>query len=199
MAENLRTAIIRLEVKPGERIRQEEVALMMNVSPGPVREALTYLEQEGLVVREHNRGFRVRVLSREDLEEIHSLRLMLELMAVDRAIRSADEAEFAVMKQVVERMADLVARGCTVDDAVDVDMQFHDLLCRAAHQPRLLKFWQALRSQICMLLRGARTYDFYGDAALTHGRILQALSDRNGELAKRLVTEHAEEGYARLR
>src|SRR5512147_2302861 len=82
VADRLREAILQGRFRPGERLREAELATMLEVSRGPVREALTRLEHEGLVTTRRNRGATVSRLSKEDEEEVRSLRLTLERLAV---------------------------------------------------------------------------------------------------------------------
>src|SRR6478752_4464093 len=81
IATRLRAAIFAGHFGPGERLREEALAKAMGVSRGPIREAFTQLEREGLVVIQRNRGTFVARLKREDAEELYSLRLVLERLA----------------------------------------------------------------------------------------------------------------------
>src|SRR5262245_56805154 len=78
VVDRLRDAIFRGRFKPGEPLREEQLAAMLDVSRGPVREALVQLEREGLVLVRRHRGATVARLSRGDLEDVYSLRLALE-------------------------------------------------------------------------------------------------------------------------
>src|SRR6476469_10949085 len=89
VVDRLRDAIFHGSFKPGEALREEQLAAMLDVSRGPVREALVQLEREGLVIVRRHRGATVARLSRRDLEEVYSLRLALERLAVQRAVRHA--------------------------------------------------------------------------------------------------------------
>jgi len=76
--EQLRRAIVDGELRPGQRIAQEQVALRLGMSIAPVREALQVLDQEGQVTYRPRRGYFVTELRIEDLEEIYELRKLLE-------------------------------------------------------------------------------------------------------------------------
>src|SRR6476661_6655129 len=82
IAERLRAAILAGHFDPGERLGEEKLAQKMNVSRGPIREAFVRLEREGLVVTRRNRGAFVAQLTREDLEELYTLRRALEPLAL---------------------------------------------------------------------------------------------------------------------
>ena len=82
----IRQAIMTRRLKPGQWIRQLDIANQLNVSSVPVREALNTLAAEGQVVHQRHRGYKVVELSREQLEEIYLARRLLENEATRRAV-----------------------------------------------------------------------------------------------------------------
>jgi DNA-binding GntR family transcriptional regulator len=82
VAERLREAILHGELSPGQRLREEELSVRLEVSRGPVRDAFILLEREGLVRSSRNRGVSVVELTRNDLQEIYTLRSALEPLAI---------------------------------------------------------------------------------------------------------------------
>ncbi|HEY5331983.1 MAG TPA: GntR family transcriptional regulator, partial [Solirubrobacterales bacterium] len=76
--ESLRRTLIAGELKPGERVRQEEIAARLGLSLAPVREALAVLEQEGQLTYQPRRGYFVTELDLADLREIYELRRLVE-------------------------------------------------------------------------------------------------------------------------
>jgi DNA-binding transcriptional regulator YhcF (GntR family) len=111
IAERLRSAILTGYFGPGERLPEEQLAKTMGVSRGPVREALVTLEREGLIVIRRNRGAFVAQLSREDLDEVYSLRVAIERLAVERCVANATEEDIAELQSVVDRIAELMEDG----------------------------------------------------------------------------------------
>lgn len=91
----LRAAIHRGDLAPGEHLSEEALARILKVSRGPIRDALKQLEREGLVVPQPNGRKFVARMTRQDVEEIYSLRLILECLAVQSACRNADDAKLA--------------------------------------------------------------------------------------------------------
>ncbi|MBK1783001.1 GntR family transcriptional regulator [Prauserella cavernicola] len=102
--EGLRRAIIAGELRPGQRVRQEEIADNFGVSVAPVREALRVLEQEGQVEYRPRRGYFITELWASDLAEIYALRQVLEERAARKALPTLDD-------DAVERIA-AAARDC---------------------------------------------------------------------------------------
>ena len=101
VADVLRAAILDGRLEPEQQILESHVADMMQVSRGPVREALSRLEQEGLVYKVRNRGTFVARLSREDVEEVCSLRQALELLAVQYFLRNATLDDVARLEEII--------------------------------------------------------------------------------------------------
>ena len=98
VAERLRTAILHGELSPGQRLREEELGARLQVSRGPVRDAFTLLEREGLVRPARNRGVSVVELTRNDLEEIFTLRSALEPLATSLAIQRGNASDRFVVR-----------------------------------------------------------------------------------------------------
>lgn len=107
----LRRAIVAGELRPGQRVPQEEVADALGVSVAPVREALRVLEQEGQVTYFPRRGYFVTELRIADLEEIYDLRRLLEERAVRHALRTLDDARLATIDAAAVECERAAERG----------------------------------------------------------------------------------------
>jgi len=136
VVERLRDAILHGGFKPGEPLREEQLAAMLDVSRGPVREALVQLEREGLVLVRRHRGATVARLSRGDLEEVYSLRLALERLATQRAVRYATEQDFKAMEAVLEAFDVVLSRSPSEKEVAELDVRFHDLICHRQSDAR---------------------------------------------------------------
>jgi DNA-binding GntR family transcriptional regulator len=200
IAPRLRAAILGGHFSPGERLREEALARAIGVSRAPIREALAQLEREGLVVIRRNRGAFVAQLSREDLEEVHTLRFVLERLAVQRAIAHADAAAFAAMQSVVDAMVAAAGRGITEQEAAELDVRFHDLIYAAAKHRRLAECWANLRPQIHVVLlsRNVAHPDFRDYLVHSHQAILDALRDRDESPAIAILEDHLRGSYERV-
>src|SRR5215211_6054101 len=152
IAARLRLAILNGYFDPGARLPEESLARTMGVRRGPIREAPVQLEREGLIVIRRNRGAFVAPLAREDLEEVYTLRVAIERLAVQRAVSQADDSAIAEMQSVVDEIATRMERGITEQEAAELDLRFHDLIYQAANHRRLYEIWTTLRPQIHILL-----------------------------------------------
>jgi DNA-binding GntR family transcriptional regulator len=200
VAERLRDTIFSGQLAPGYRLREEQLAVALDVSRGPIRDALLQLEREGLVVRRRNRGAVVASLSRPDLDEVFSLRLAIEPVVCTWAARNSGEDDWAEMQERIGAFAQLDT-STTVHEAAETDLQFHDVVYRASGHRRVLRLWQDLRPQVYIFML-ARTYvqepDFAGIMTRSHGRLLDAIRRRDEELVQRVAVEHVETSYRRV-
>jgi DNA-binding GntR family transcriptional regulator len=159
------------------------------------------LENERLVVRYPHKGTFVAWLSLKDAEEIYSLREAIELLAADYVIKNASVEQIDELGDLVETMAIQAARDYTQFEATDLDLDFHHILCRISGHTRLLEAWEALNPQIRMLLLHHRTRlpdDFREIAVDWHRQIVDALRQRNVELAYKLVRKHLAASFQSL-
>jgi len=196
----LREAISSGQLSPGERLSEKLLAEMMGVSRGPIREALTQLEREGLVIKQPNKGALVARLSREDLDEVYSLRLALERLAVQQAIRNAEPKHLADMQAIVDVMALDVNRGTTEKAAAELDIRFHDLLYQSTRHKRLYDCWATLRPQIhiFLLTRNVANPDFRQLAVQGHQDLVEVIRARDQERAIATIEAHLQTAYERI-
>jgi DNA-binding GntR family transcriptional regulator len=121
VASYVRDLVLRDELRPGDRIRQEDIAERLGISRAPVREALRMLEAEGLTEHEPNKGARVPKLTMHELDVIYRMRERLEPVALAESLPRLDEAELdrlADLQQQIEHNADL-------DRFLELDRAFH--------------------------------------------------------------------------
>jgi DNA-binding GntR family transcriptional regulator len=200
IVDRLREAIYTGQLAPNERLREERLAEFLQVSRGPIREALSQLEREGLVIKEPNRGATVARLSRDDLEEVYSLRLTLEQLAIRQAIRSAEPHYFTELQNVVNAMAAAMDRGITIQEATSLDIRFHEIIYQASKNRRLYNFWSILRPQvqIFLLARHVANPDFREHIIPGHQAILDAMCSKDEPRAVALLEEHLQAAYVRI-
>jgi DNA-binding GntR family transcriptional regulator len=200
VVERLRRAILSGQLSPDEPLRESVLAGSMKVSRGPIREALSRLEREGLVINRANGRSFVARLSRQDLDEVYSLRQVLERFAVECACRRATPADLAEMQAVVDEMGLRIQEGITEQEAAELDLRFHDVLYRASQHQRLLSYWTTLRPQIHVFLlsRNVANPDFRDSVVRGHQQILEAIRARDLACAQSLIEGHLDFAYTRV-
>jgi len=200
VVDRLRDAIFHGSFKPGEPLREEQLAAMLDVSRGPIREALVQLEREGLVLVRRHRGATVARLSRGDLEDVYSLRLALERLAVQRAARYATDQDFLAMEAVLAAFDIALSRGPSEKEVAELDVRFHDLIYKAARHQRLYHCWANLKSQIYIfvLSRNVADPDFREITVKSHAALLEALRTRDETRATTEIEDHLRGAYDRV-
>ncbi|MBO4948199.1 MAG: GntR family transcriptional regulator [Peptococcaceae bacterium] len=191
--ETLRDAIIKQVLKPGERLMEIQLADEMGVSRTPVREAIRKLELEGLVVMVPRKGAYVAGVSMKDIHEVYEVRAALEMLAVSLAAeRITDEELDALERQVLrESEAEANADEHSLDNIIYIDSSFHDIIYQAAHNQRLVQFVNILQEQLQRFRAASLSRPGRSKTALEeHKQIVEALAERNGELAAKLAKEH---------
>jgi len=181
----LRDAIVSGQLRPGEHLKENTVAAQLAVSRSPVREAFRQLEQEGLIVSIANQGSFVISFDEVDIREIFTLRAMLEGLACEIVLKEGplQPADLAQLDSYVERQRAAIRAG-DYHLLTNLDMQFHEYICRKAGFERLLKMWQGLRAQIQILFFQRFEALVEGREAVEtdHATIMEAL--RQGDLAR---------------
>ncbi|SDC96588.1 GntR family transcriptional regulator [Glycomyces harbinensis] len=195
VADRLREMITRGVLAPGERLKETELADSMQVSRGPVREAISILERDGLIELQRHRGARVITLTYDDIEEVYSLRLAIERLAMERCAARITDETLAAMDDVIARMKALTGPNENGDhvalDHVSLDLEFHDLVYEAADHARLRRTWALLRSQVSMFLN-ARTdrEDFRSSAWSEHAELRDVLAKGDPAAAAAAIEKH---------
>lgn len=200
VAKKLRLEILTGNIKPGERILEQAISAMMKTSRGPVRDALIQLEHEGLILREPNRGATVVSMTEDDVEEVHSLRLALELLALRYVMERARAIDIVRLQGVVESLRACLSGNFSLQEAVDLDLQFHEELVVAARNNRLLSMWQSIKPQIWFLIysRNAFALKSFQEAIGTHEDLLESIRRKDFEKCKCIIQEHLDGAYANL-
>lgn len=198
--DHLREAIYRGHLAPNERLREEVLASALGLSRGPVREALAQLEREGLVIREPHRGATVARLSIDDLNEVHSLRLALEQLAVVEAIRKGDDKYLDEMQAVINEMGSCLERGITTQEGASLDIRFHEIIVQASNHKRLYNMWSMLHPQIHIFLlsRNVVDEDFRDFIVPDHQELLDVMRTGDEEQAVEHLQAHLKGAYERI-
>ncbi|MBS1871494.1 MAG: GntR family transcriptional regulator [Actinobacteria bacterium] len=177
----LRRAIVAGELRPGDRVPQEEMAGRMGVSMVPVREALRVLEGEGQVTYLPRRGYFVTQLRMGDLREIYALRELLEERAARRALAALDAEVVERMAQAARRCAEAAAAG-DVAAELEANRRFHFALLDACEQPHLLRLlrhlWDSTEAYRALYYNVPDERRAADDA---HERILAAVARRDAD------------------
>jgi DNA-binding GntR family transcriptional regulator len=186
--EQLRESIIRGVYKPGQRLKQQEVARSLGCSPVPVREALYRLAAEGFVVFDPQRGARVADFNSREVEQMYDIRMILEGYAARRAAERMTSEVSRHLEGILDKMD---APGISPVDWVRLNWEFHDNLYACADHEFLRKIISNLRRSMEPYLRlDVAQVGNYVAGRRDHRQILQACVRGNGLLASRRTIAH---------
>ena len=143
----LRQAILKGELKPGERLMEIALAERLGVSRTPIREAMRKLEQEGLVVMIPRRGAQVANITEKDLNDVLEVRIALENVAIKKACARMTEEEMRRLWLAAKEFEHTIAEGNLVKLA-EADVAFHEVIYQASDNKRLIEVLNNMREQI---------------------------------------------------
>ncbi len=192
----LRQAILRGELKPGERLMEIQLANKLGVSRTPIREALRKLELEGLVNMVPRKGAEVADITEKSLRDVLEVRKALEELSVQLACEKITEEEIEELKRAAERFKD------TLDDQdvtkiAEADVAFHDIIYTATDNQKLILLLNNLREQMYRYrVEYLKKEEAYPQLIAEHEELIDNISKRNKEEATRIMCEHIDNQVA---
>jgi DNA-binding GntR family transcriptional regulator len=200
VADSIRQAIFSGSFELGDHLNEADIADRLQVSRGPVREALVQLKQEGIVTMKWHRGAYIMQLSEKDARELSSLRTVLEVFAIREAASATTTSDLDLMSSVLTSMSKAVDDQSDFD-MIQLDAQFHDKLYHAAHHDRLWSAWSSIRSQVLLSLMVKRhtSNEYYRHKVIAeHQQLFDVVSSGDADACERAIREHLSATYDRL-
>jgi len=191
VADKLRDRIIRGEIPEGSQLRQDAIATQYKVSRIPVREALRQLDAEGLITIVPNRGAVVPALSPDDVEELFSIRALLEPEVLALSIPSLTDQDFSEADAVLRRYVSELRREDHLSAWGRLNWQFHSILYSRANQPRFMAIIRNVNNSGERYTR-LQLYLTHGTkrANEEHHQILELCRKRDVPAACKLLRQH---------
>lgn len=190
--EALREAIGNGTLAPGERMMEVQLAEELGVSRTPVREAIRRLELEGYLVMVPRKGAYVASMTNKDVADVFEIRTVLEGLAAELAAERITENELEELERKLHYVARRIEEG-DLDRLVEADTEFHDVLYRASRNHRLTQIIGQLREQIQRFRTASLAVPGRLQETLEeHKKIVEAVAERNGVVARRLAETHIE-------
>lgn len=143
----LREAILKGELKPGERLMELQLAAKLGVSRTPIREAIRMLEQEGLAVTIPRKGAEVARMTEKDMEDVLQIRDALDELAASIACEQISQDELDELRRVMHEFEDSTKTG-DIKRIAETDVKFHDIIYHATRNPKLENMLNNLREQM---------------------------------------------------
>ncbi|OUM06981.1 GntR family transcriptional regulator [Pseudomonas syringae] len=188
----LKQEIFDFYLLPYDRFTETQLADRYQVSRTPVRDALYRLQREGYLDVEFRRGWSVKPLDFDQIDQLYDLRIVLECAAVERICASADvHPELHVLRE--HWLIDRAHQQTDMQVVADLDEQFHTQLVAASGNLEMARIHQEVTERI----RIVRRLDFFKSARiehtyLEHAAILNALQARKRDEALLLLRAHVE-------
>jgi DNA-binding GntR family transcriptional regulator len=195
--ERLTDMILDGEIVPGKLITIRNLAASFEVSTMPVREALKSLVAANALAVVFGRSVGVPRLSVERLNDLRSVRGIVEGTAAAWAAERAKDQDFVLLEQELERLNEAVAAG-DVKGYLQGNRAFHFGIYRAAGSPALFGTIESLWLQISPYFNLLSATENYRSSNIRHASMLDALQARNSERSRQVVLDDIEAGYIQL-
>jgi DNA-binding GntR family transcriptional regulator len=198
--QSLRAQIISGTLKPGQRLRQEELSRELDVSRVPLREAMTRLAADGLIVLSPRRGYAVTSLQSNEILEIFELRAVVEEHAAYRAAYARTKEDIAEVERILKASEAIdLQSGRNIESWLQLNYEFHARIIGASGRNHLARFAGLLRDTVEPYIRVE--VNMTGDveeAQHDHRQLFAAFRDGDARELARLSRLHVEGTAQRL-
>lgn len=186
----LRAAILDGTVPPGGQLREAHISADLGISRSPLREALTRLEEEGLIVRIPFRGAFVAEVSAEEVAEIASIRLLVEPYAGELAAEALRGAERPTMMHTIEDLK-RATKDNDIPASIDAHLRFHRLFYDLSGHSILQSLWNGWEARLRLYLTiDHRSYSDLHDIAVEHERLAAIAVEGDMDVLRQHLARH---------
>lgn len=190
VASVIRNAIGAGIFKPGERLPQDRLASLLQVSRMPIRAALRQLESEGLLELHPHRGATVRSLSEQEIADLYEMRILIETFALRKTAAAIDDASLAEL----DDLATLLERSASPEEWLERRQIFYRRLYSIGNTPRVVRTIMQFRSEVSRY-----TVDLRNLRSETHRELLDQLRLGDPDLAAVWLEGHLRQVARALR
>ncbi len=188
----LRQAILKGDLKPGERLMEIQLAKKLGVSRTPIREAIRKLELEGLVLMIPRKGAEVAEITEKNLRDVLEVRGALEKLAVQLACDQITKAQIHELREAAGAFREALTSG-NVTEIAEADEHFHDLINLATGNQKLIQLLNNLREQMYRYrVEYLKNEAVYPQLLSEHDSLIRAIEKRQREQAAEIVCRHIE-------
>lgn len=186
----LREAILKGDLKPGERLMELQLAAQLGVSRTPIREAIRMLEQEGLAVTVPRKGAEVAKMTLKGMEDVLEIREALDILACQLACERITEEQLVLLKEKKKAFEKSLKTG-NVKEIAETDVAFHDVIYDATGNQKLVNMLNNLREQIYRYrVEYLKREENYPKLIKEHNEIYTSLANRSKKDATDSIREH---------
>ena len=198
---NIRLSILKGQIKPHERIVEEDLAKKYKVSRTPIRETLRQLEHEGLIAIVPNIGTFVKRHSLKEVKEIYEIRAMMEGYAARLVALRISDQKIAILEDIARRNEEVIQKKeMAALNENETDKEFHDFIIEQNGNKELARIMKLYDFQITRVYNEMIKYIGHSESnkKYSHLPIVEAIKNRDADLAEKLARAHFEEAKERL-
>lgn len=181
-------------LKEGDKVNEAGLCRDLNLSRSPVREGIRELIADGILVNENFKGTRIGEFNDKELSELNSLRIQLELMAIDYSAPRMTQATRAEFMKIAEKM-----KAAEEDDdsklLAELDMEFHFFLIKQSHSNIIISTWKRIFNKLFVLMEMRLQWRTPHRQYLNHVNLVQYYSQENIPLFKEMLIAHEHMTY----
>lgn len=182
--------IIHYYLKPGARLHVKDLSQTLGISQTPVREALSMLEKENLIDREPQKGFRVRSLSLQEIEDLYDLRIALEVLSARQAAQRITLYDRKRLTNLLSKVGRFLESG-NKSGILELEQNFHTIILEASGNKPLAEMGRAILDRIWIIQNiNLLTTDHLSDAHPQHVKVFEAIQTGDSQKAGLLMTSH---------
>lgn len=192
----LRQAILRGELKPGERLMEIQLANKLGVSRTPIREAIRKLELEGLVLMIPRKGAEVADITEKSLRDVLEVRKALEELAVQLTCDKITKEQIRELEQAAEQFKKTL-KSNDITEIAEADVRFHDIIYLATDNQKLILLLNNLREQMYRYrIEYLKRADKYSQLLAEHEEIIHRIEKKQKKEAAEIVCKHIDNQVA---
>lgn len=187
---SVRSAILTGKIPFGTQLVVRELSEVLELSPTPIKSALTTLESEGLVIAIPYRGFFVPSFDASDVLEIYSIREALERKAARLTAIHANKNSLNKLNHILTQQIQAAKEGNT-EQHIELDLSFHRTIAEATRNQRLIDISQSVLGQAHLIVASAAlSVGRYPDIEKEHQAILNAIQSKDANAAETAAWQH---------
>lgn len=188
--EKLKDAILTGAIPRGTRLYESKIAEETGISRTPVREALHALEREFLITAIDKVGYEIVDTDIEALEEISEIRKTVEALALRKAIDHIGEDEIKELEENLKK-SEKAVRESKPDVFVQLDAEFHNVLCSLSHSDRLIRMADSLRKEMARFRsRTKKDQALAAESLRYHQEIVRCIKIGDVRNARKVLSDH---------
>jgi DNA-binding GntR family transcriptional regulator len=189
--EGIRQMLYYSEIVPGQKIAYRDVAEQLKMSPTPVIQALKWLEFQGLVKHEKNRGYYMEQVSLKEIEEIYDARLLIESSLLPAVLNNIDKNSFKRLKNTYEASRKAEKESCYINKRLLKDVEFHMTLASLSDCQTQLQILKRIFDLLYLKYQATFLFiSFEGNVMVDHDYIIKYISDNNLKALQETVIKH---------